>query len=678
MDSQIHLIIDHIESFAAGKAFARVGAYERLSGRVEFAVDPQHPAYQQVVDIDLAPRDASGRVTYSTDLCILRPADLATGNRRLIYDVNNRGNKRLLRDFNDAPEATENATNSASSVADAGNGFLMRYGYTVVWSGWQGDLLPGDNRLTMRLPVAAEPGGDLTGLVRTELSVETPNVCYLPLSGNAYTASYATASLDTKTATLTCREHEGDERVPIAADQWQFAHVKPDATVVPSATHCYLASGFKPGWIYELIYTAKDPLVMGLGFVGVRDLVSFLRYADSDAQGTPNPLRQQGVAMEKAYAWGISQSGRFLREFVYRGYNADTQGRRVFDAVAPHVSGGGRVTLNYRFAQPGRYPRQHLDHLYASDQFPFAYAVSTDALTGQTDGILKRPDSDPLVLHTQASAEYWERRGSLVHTDSHGVDVADHERSRVYLFAAAPHVPFPKPDQGVVPYRYRKNPLTTTALLRALLVALDAWATHGTLPPPSQVPKSADGSGVSDEIIRQHFPDIPGVMPPETANQLYVQDFGPDVERGIFTAPLPREDTTREYTLLLPQIDADGHEIAGIRTPDVEVPLATYTGWNLRPEDAAGRDQAGIMGSVFPFCEHAAQALSRGDSHPSLAQRYTSKAHYVRLVAVAAQKQVEQRFLLPEDADRYVQAAMRMTCFDDLDYSGDTPLDGQG
>lgn len=655
MNRQLRLSFTTREPFADGAAFGSVGSYEKCVGRVDFAVDPEDPAYQSVVDIACAPRNAEGLVEFSTDLMILKPADLAQGNRRLLYDVNNRGNTRVLRDFNDAPETKANSGgNNPSSLEDAGNGFLMRQGYTIVWSGWQGDILPIQHRLTMRLPVAQANGSDITGTVRAELMTELAQTVCLPLSGNDYTMSYATASLDTSAATLTCREHESDRRQPIAPDAWQFAEVDASGQVRPSSTHCYLPEGFKPGWLYELIYTAKQPPVMGLGFIGVRDLVSFFMHDEADDQGAPNPL----YGIEKVYAWGISQSGRFLREFVYRGYNADAQGRRVFDAVSPHVSGAGRVTLNYRFAHPGRYPRQHMDHLYASDQFPFAYAVITDPLTGKTDGILKRPDTDPLVIHTQASAEYWERRGSLVHTDSAGNDLPEHDQARVYLFTSGPHIPHPNTTPSELRHAYDKSMLKTTSLLRALLVAMDAWATEGAPPPPSLIPKQADASAVTADVVQQRFPAIPEVVFPASHNPLYVQDFGPEVEMGIFAKQPPEEDKTREYTVLVPQIDADGLETPGLRTPDIEVPLCTYTGWNLRPPDSAGNDQAGIMGSEFPLPRTEAERETRNDPRVSIAARYGSKAHYVRQVAVAAQTLVAQRLLLDEDADRYVETAM--------------------
>lgn len=418
MQSKVHLNIDIREPFADGMEFEGSGAYERLSGSVRFEIDPSEDANKSVVDLDLAPRNDAGLVEYATDFYMLMPVDMSKGNSRLIYDVNNRGNMRMLQFMNDAV-----AVNTPSKPEHAGNGFLMRQGYTMVWSGWQGDLLTDQGLLAMDLPIATQNGAEITGVTRMEYIADAPGVKCVPLSSNSYTLRYEAASLDTMDATFTKREYEGDTRIPISSDDWSFAQIDPNGRVTPSSTHCYLEAGFDSGWIYELVYTAKNPSVLGLGFTGLRDLISFLRYSDEDADGVANPLRQNGSEIEKAYSWGRSQSGRFLRELVYRGYNVDESGRRVFDAISPHVSGGGRIALNYRFAQPGRYSRQHADHLYPTDAFPFAYDVTTDALTGKTDGILKRPETDPIVLHTQTSSEYWERRGSLVHTDSRGNDL---------------------------------------------------------------------------------------------------------------------------------------------------------------------------------------------------------------------------------------------------------------
>jgi hypothetical protein len=654
MDSQIRLRIDTREPFAEGLAFGGVGPYERLAGRLLFAIDPEDPANRAIVDLDHAPHNAAGLVEYSTDIYILKPLDLGRGNRRLLYDVNNRGTIRAIQFFNDAPHS-----NAPTTVGHAGNGFLMRRGYTIVASGWQGDILPGDGRLTMQVPIARDNGSAITGTLRTEFIAEDADVRCFPLSGNDYTSSYESVSLDTRAATFTYREHETDPRQPIPPEAWRFAHLDSSRQPVPSTCHCYFPDGFRPGWIYELIYTAKNPLVLGLGFTGVRDLLAFLRYAEADAEGTPNPLTHAGIGIDKVYGWGRSQSGRFLRELVYRGFNEDLRGRRVIDGIAPHVAGGGRVILNYRFAQPGRHPRQHEDHIYPSDQFPFAYGMSTDPLTGKTDAILKRPDTDPLVIHSQTSSEYWQRRGSLVHTDALGHDLPEHERARVYLFSSSQH--HADPNTGALQGAHRgwSNPLNTTPLLRALLDALDAWVSDGTSPPPSRVPTRADGTLVTAAEVKAHFPQIAGVSCPSEPDRLFVQEHGPDFERGLIAKEPPEEDKSKEYAVLVPQVDADGNDLPGIRTPHIEVPIATFTGWNFRLPGRAENDMANLNGSYWPFAKTVAQRLANGDARPALEERYRSQAHYVRAIALAAQRLVEHRLLLEADADRYVALAMR-------------------
>ena len=665
--TQIYLQIDTRDPFADSTSFGNVGPYERIIGKVHFAVNPASPAYTPVVDIEHAPRNPEGLVEFSTDFFILKPVDISRGNRRLVYDVNNRGTKLLMHFLNDAPDADNPAT-----PQDAGNGFLMRRGYTVLWSGWQGDLLPGDDRLTMTLPVASMNGTPITGPVRTEFSpgdaltkLDTgPKVQYMPLSGNAYTGAYPPVSLDTSEAVFTYRNYETDPRIPIPHGAWQFARPDSSGNPVPSSNDVYLPDGFKPGWIYELVYTAKDPLVMGLGFTGVRDLISFLLYAHVDSRGQSNPLRDNGVGIEKAYGWGCSQSARFLREFTYRGFNEDANGRQVFAGISPFVSGGGRVFVNYRFSQPGRYPRQHYDHLYPSDQFPHAYPISTDPLTGKTDGILKRPDTDPLVIHTQSASEYWQRRGSLAHTDALGNDLPDHERSRVYLFSSAEHSPDHVNGPDYDSFQHPTNPLNVTALLRAMLDNLDDWVTKGAPPPASRVPTREAENSVPASVSNARFPAIPGVTPPSTPNRLFVQDHGPDFDKGVLSVEPPVEDKAQEYTILVPQVDADGNDIPGIRGPELEVPLATYTGWNLRLPGTAERAMAAVYGSYLPFVMTREERLKTGDPRPSVEERYGSRARYVRLVAMACQRLVQDRLLLEEDADRFVERAMKEPAFD--------------
>lgn len=629
-------------------------------------MDPQSPRYRGVVDIDHAPRRADGLVEFSTDFFMLKPIDLERGNGRLIYEVNNRGTKLLLQFLNDAVQ-----DENPSAVEHAGNEFLMRRGYTLVWSGWQGDILPLEGRLSMRLPVATNNGEPITGVVRTEFAPGYEGTGYaleqsfedregifsIPLSGNAYTQGYETASLDTTAASLTYREYETDPRLPVAPADWSFARLDEDGGVVESATDCLLPSGFRRGWIYELLYTAKNPAVMGLGFTGVRDLVDWLRHDGTDSDGVPNPLREFWPGIEKAYSWGCSQSARFLREFVYRGFNEDRSGKAVFDGVCPFVAGAGRVSLNYRFAQPGRYPRQHFDHLFPSDQFPFAYSVIDDPLTGQTDGILKRPESDPFVLHTQASSEYWQRRGSLVHTDVMGEDLADHEKSRVYLFASAEHAPDPLqgPRDGLA--RYPTNPLDVGSLLRAMQDNLDDWVSRGISPPESRVPRRGDGTALAGVEVLASFPAIPDVSTPKGPNRLFVQDHGQGFENGLLLLEPPVEDHAREYVVLVPSVDADGNEAPGIRGPDLMVPVATYTGWNLRRVGEADESMCAVYGSYLPFPADETEREANKDPRESRESRYPTSRAYVEALHQAADSLVEQRLLLREDALRFIAQA---------------------
>jgi hypothetical protein len=652
MSCRIRLQIDAREPLARGMAFASVGAYERLNGVAHFTIDPRDPSYRGIVDLPLAAVNRAGEVELSAEFCLLKPMEMARGNRRILFDVINRGNVRALQFFNDAEPS-----NAPSTPVHAGNGFLMRRGYTLAAIAWQGDILPGIDRMSMRLPIAGNSGTPVTGIVRCEYIVDHENVVSMPLSGNDFTHSYPAVALDTHSARFTRREYAGDARQPISPEAWQFARIDAKGKPVASATHCWLSEGFRPGWIYELVYPAKDPLVLGLGFSAVRDFLSWLRYETNDAAAALNPLRADGGTIERVYGWGRSQSGRFLREFVYRGWNEDARGRRVFDGVHPHVTGAGRVTLNYRFAQPGRYPREHEDHLVASDQFPFAYGLATDPFSGRSDAILKRPASDPLVIHSQTAAEYWQRRGSLVHTDALGADLPAHARARVFFFASSQHFAEPrgKPEKG--PHRHLSNPLDTAPVLRALLDAMDAWSTHATPPPPNRIPRRADGTLVAAADARLKFPAIAGVDFPQAPNRLHATDYGAEIESGRFALEPPVEDMSREYAVLIPQVDGDGNDIAGVRAPHLQVPLGTHTGWNYRSVGST-RARYSIVGSFLPFAGTRTEREQAGDPRPSIEERYRSRADYVARIAVAAHALSAERLLLAEDVERYVARAI--------------------
>ena len=506
----------------------------------------------------------------------------------------------------------------------------------------------------MELPVAAGPDGPVTGPLRAEFIIEEPGVTTVSVGGHDYIRPCPAVDPSTDAATLTCRRFQQDARKPVPASDWRFASVDAAGNVWPSATSCHLPGGFRPGWIYELIYTAKDPLVLGLGFAGVRDLLDFLRYADEDAAGQANPLREGSSGIEKAYGWGRSQSGRFLRGFVYEGFNVSDSGRRIFDGVFSHVAGGGRLKLNYRFAQPDRYPRQHEDHLYPSEEFPFAYGRTEDPFTGEQDAILKRPETDPVVIHTQTATEYWQRRGSLVHTDPRGNDLPEHENTRVYLLSSLQHNDAAAALEGGVP-RYPLNPLPANPVLRALLRALDQWVTDGVTPPASRIPTRADGRLVTGDAFRSGFPAVPGTACPEP-HAFYHLDRGPDFTDGVISREPPLEDGSREYPVLVPSVDADGNESAGVRVPEVSAPLGTYAGWNLRKDSEV---MAGIVGSALPFAETEEERAAQGDPRPSIEARYASREAYLDAVRAAATTLEEDRLLLGEDVERCVAAAGR-------------------
>ncbi len=403
-------VIQKREPFAGGHEFPITGAYEKIVGKIYGEVDPKNRLNKVIVNLDKAPRNKRGKVEYWSDFCILKPVDMARGNGKIFYDAPNRGGKRIVAFLNDAPQS-----NDPSTIEDAGNGFLMRQGYTIVWCGWQGDLMPQANWLVMGVPIATNNGKEIVRKVRTEIVVDKKGIKSQPLSGDERVKSYAAATLNKSLATLTVRKKGYGRRIPIAESQWEFAACEENGpagtgNLRRSGQDLYLRAGFKPGHIYEFIYPAKNPLVLGLGFAVVRDLVSFLRYNMKDTAGRLNPLvsANKATAIRYAYGWGRSQSGRFLRDFVYHGFNEDESRHKVFDAIAPHVAGGGRLFLNYEFARPVTSSQQHTNQL-EPELFPHAYNILKDTQTGRRDGILKRPKSDPYVFHTQTSTEYWQK-----------------------------------------------------------------------------------------------------------------------------------------------------------------------------------------------------------------------------------------------------------------------------
>lgn len=672
-------VIQRRELFAGGHEFPITGAYEKLVGKIYGEVDPKSRLNKIIVNLDKAPRNRRGRVEYWSDFCILKPVDMARGNGEIFFDAPNRGSKRLVAFLNDAPQS-----NDPTTIKDAGNGFLMRQGYTLVWCGWQGDLLPQTNCLAMGVPVATHNGKTIVAQIRTEIVVEKPGIKSQPLSGDDRVKRYAAASRDKTQATLTVREKSYGQRIPIPPSKWEFSSCTKDSrtgreTIKPSNKDLYLSSGFKPGHIYEFIYRAKNPLVLGLGFAVVRDWVSFLRYEMKDTRGKPNPLatanrhslyprssnKEEGkkdTGIRYAYAWGRSQSGRFLRDLVYQGFNEDESHRKVFDAIAPHVAGGGRIFLNYEFARPVTSSQQHTNQL-EPELFPHAYNLLKDAQTGRRDGILRRPKTDPYVMHTQTSTEYWQKRGCLAHTDGKGRDIALPDKVRIYVIASAQHnspfgsEPAKNDTQQLV------NPLPAGDVLRALMVAMDLWITQNIPPPPSQYPRVGDGTLVPPDSNGTGFPRLPGLRFTGLHNRQLFLDYGQKILSGRMDIHPPRQIGNGGYTILVPKVDADGNDLAGIRLPAVQAPLGTYTGWNLQPKRLATDELSGLLGSYIPFAKTKVSRLKASDPRLSIQERYKDRSDYLQLLSRAARQLVEQRFLLPEDAERMINAAKKLRSF---------------
>jgi hypothetical protein len=636
----VKLVIEKTLPYAEGKAFGEVGAYRRLIGKVHFAADPIAAANQQVVDLPLAPRNQAGLVEWSADFEILVPVDPARGNRAVLYDVNNRGGRLALGQF--------------SSGADD---FLMRQGYTVVWSGWLAETVPGQDRLRMQAPVATNQGQPITGITRSEIVVDEVKPKHT-LSQWANQGSYPPTERGLREATLTWRLREKDERVAIPREQWRLEEQTVEADGQRGQLpliELVVAGGLQPGCIYELVYETQGPIVQGLGLAGIRDLVSFLRHDKSDQ----NPLRlAEGVSAAKyTYAFGVSQSGRCLRQFLYDGFNADEAGRAVFDGVIPHVAGGGLGFYNHRFALPTRTNGQHDNHLYPADVFPFAYGDQRDPYTGRVDGILRRSRAAnvvPKVFHTQSSSEYWHRSGSLVHTDPLGQrDAEIPPEVRIYTYGGTQHgAGSGTPVTGGLGQQIR-NPADYRPLNRALLTALDAWVRTGKEPPASVYPKIADGTLAGWRQAESGWQPVPGVQYPQVIQQPENLDRGPEWFTLRRTAIEPPASRGQHYGVKVPAFDRDNRELGCLDLPCVRVSVATYTGWNLRNRAAGAEGELwGLAGGYIPLAKTASERQASGDPRRSLEERYENFAGYRTQYETYARELTAQRYLLEEDLPR--------------------------
>ena len=633
-----------------GFSWPGVGQYEKIAGKAFGELDPTDPKNAVIVDLSLAPRNANNKVPYSFDFYILKPIDLSKGNHKMLYEPPNRGGKTISA-LNRGVGG--NDPGSITNPATLANAFLNARGYSISFSGW--DLAAGTNsanfNTTITLPVAHNADGS---------SITGPAFEYIVSPGASYTLTYPAATLNQAAATLTHRVHLDDPPVVVPASGWQY---NATGTVISLTTGSFVAND-----VYEFSYTAKDPAVTGVGHAAIRDWNAWLRYETQDDFGTPNPLAGD---ITRIYTEISSQPGRTLNDFRYFGFNQAENGRIVFDGLMQWIAAGDGISMNYRWAQPGRTERNRQDHLFDEGRFPFANVSTTDPITGKTDSRYAKcqtTNTCPHAVEIFSANEYWVKAASLMTTDPTGtVDLPDSPFTRIYFMSSMQHGTGSATSRGNC--QQFQNPLDSSAVQRALFTALDLWVTQGTEPPPSQYPKLSDGtlrpplpqSGMG-------FPNIPGVTYTGLKTTRYLFNYGPDfLATGIPTInpPVitpPYEDNPangRIYPSYIPKTDADGNDIAGVRLPRVSVPLATYTGWGLR-SGVWANDGCESSGQFIPFPKTKADRLATGDPRLSAEERYGSYGNYSFQVATAVKKMVANRYLLAEDGAAVLNDALTL------------------
>jgi hypothetical protein len=608
-----------------GRSFGAVGPYERITGRATIAIDPADDRNAVIADLALAPRDSQGKVEAVADVVILRPADPSHGNGTLLVEVPNRGRKLMPQLFD---ESAQPGANRAEEPGDAGIGFLHGQGFTMVWVGWQGDIASKPGQLALSAPVLK----GVTGPAREEFVFDNTT--------NPARATLTWPAADPANLSVTVRAAWADAR--------QTPTGLAARLVDPTTVEIARPDGFDAGALYEITYTARDPAVLGIGFAVVRDVASFLRRDETQA----NPLLA-GLhpSVSRAIGFGVSQSGRFLRDFLYLGFNEDTRGRVVFDGLMPHVAGTRRMATNVRFGQPGRNPRHPQNPAWQADLFPFTYATLSDPLSGRTDGLLRRCTLSvtcPKVMQTDSEHEWWASHASLLVTDLAGNHLDLPDNVRAYMIAGTPHFAEPTDVMQSKPaMALPQNPMHAGAPMRALLTDLNDWIRDGVLPPASRVPMRAHGTLVAAS----------GAVPADIPGLPYKAIHTPAMFSDQSVIP-PKE--LGRYPVFVPKADDDGMAIAGVHMLALAVPRATYTAWNPRAPGFGPTALYPLQGAVVPFAPTEAARKEAHDPRPSIEERYADDEAYLAAVHYEAARQVAERLLLPEDATRAVEAARRV------------------
>jgi hypothetical protein len=648
--------------FADGLIYGDVGAYEKIRGELFYAVDPENPANAKIVDLELARRGEDGLVRFRGDFILLKPVDLAKGNGRLLYDVNNRGTLVMLRHINGGRR-----TNDPSSAADNGNGFLMRQGYSLLWTAWNWDVRDGDHRLQIELPIATDDGQPIRQRIVAEI-VNSYGTTALESSALAWGNSRCYPALDANDnsdAVLTMRSAPDGARVPVPKDQWSFARAE-NGVRVPDPSSLTIDGGIRPGVIYELIYETENPRVVGLGLAAVRDALSFFHFDGHDRFGNPNPLAASTddgdwrSAIDFAYIFGVSQSGRVIVHMLWQGFHVDESQRMVFEGARIHVAGGGKGGFNHRFAQTTHHPTDLEGNFMPADHPPFNFLPDGSPPDNDVLTEAKRLGAVPKIIITNNTLEYWTRSASLVHTDLTGTaDAPFHANVRYFMTNGAPHGGAPSRTPTVT--QHQRNPLGMKPVHRAMLVNLDQWVSEGVEPPPSRYPRIDRGELLTAAEHRERFPKIPGARHPGRNLRPPRVDYGPRFwSDGVFTVVPPRGG--ERLRTLVPAFDQDGNGVGGIRLPELEAPLGTYQGWNPRATEFGSPDfLTRFDGSFWAFPLTVENRQSTGDPRRSVSARYSTKEEYVAAVASAARRLVTERILLPEDGEVYIEAARSMS-----------------
>jgi hypothetical protein len=618
----------------SGKSFGDTGAYERLSGQIFFSVRVDNPHNSRIVDLRNAVNLNHGEVEFSADFVAFRPKDPQRGNGSLLLEVPNRGRPHFaaLVDGGDADLAR-----------DAGDAWLLRKGFTIVSVGWQWDA-PGQDDLKLYAPIAKEGGRRITGLLRGDFMLSRV-MDDVPLGhlilGNIGGSEYPVALPSDPRNVLTVRDSRDAKRTVIPASQWQFAETV-NGKLTPSDRHLHLKGGFQPGRIYEYVYVVADPVVAGLGFAAIRDFGAYAKRA-------PDAI----IRAARVYGEGISQNGRFLRDFLYEGFNADEDGKGVLDGVLAHVAGAGRGSFNYRFAQPSRDAQPTSSVFFPTDVFPFTDLPETDPLTGERGGLLDRATAEkvvPKIFFSNTSYEYWGRAAALISVDAEGKqDVPIGDNVRIYHFTGLQHFSGPSPPQkgaGDLLGQEPESALPIKYFWRAMIANMDAWVRSDVVPPRSSYPRIDNGTLVP---LRDYaFPPIPEVGRALEANDAVRLDFGPQWRQGVLSVQPPK--VGKRFPVLVPQVDADGNESDGVRLPEIVVPLGTYAGWNLRdPTIGAPEQRVAFEASYIPFARTASERRKARDPRKSIEERYGSREDYLDRYGHALDDLVEQHFILPED-----------------------------